>query len=579
MTLGAGEAFAGYTIVRQIGSGGMGEVYLAQHPRLPRQEALKVLNPQISDDETFRQRFIREADSIASLQHPNIVTVHDRGDNDGTLWIATQFVDGTDASRLTRDHYPNGMPVGEACEIATAVAGALDYAHDRGLLHRDVKPANILLSQPDRDGARLCYLADFGIARPLDDQAGLTATNFTLGTFAYAAPEQLVGKTIDGRADQYALAATMFHLLTGRPVFPDSNQIAVISQHLSEPPPAPSTIRPELAPLDPAFARALSKIPQDRFPRCRDFAQALAAAARTNAGYLAAAAAPTQHSPAPSEAIAASAPTQMAPPPGYPPVPAYPGPAVPAPPHQQPNRMPRRTALAVGAVAAVIAVGLVATKQAHSPTMPAEQLKRGGLPDAAALVQQSLATLRSQHSAHLEQETTGTILDWPVNTLTGEVTNQPSNAFEGSANMKLNGQTVNAQLAVVDAILYAALTPNSWLDMGPAAEIFDPSAYLDPNNGLINALSGISDPKSQEFETVNGVPVVRISGMLDPDSANKLFPKAHAQQPIPVNVWIGKDAPNALVKTEIQPSISATITWTLSDWGKPVTVSKPAGAS
>lgn len=576
MTLGAGEEFAGYTIVRQIGAGGMGEVYLAQHPRLPRQEALKVLNPQISDDETFRQRFIREADSIASLAHPNIVTVHDRGDNGGTLWIATQFVDGTDAARLTKDSYPRGVPVEEACEIATAVAGALDYAHDRGLLHRDVKPANILLSQPDRDGSRLCYLADFGIARPLDDQAGLTATNFTLGTFAYAAPEQLMGKSIDGRADQYALAATVFHLLTGRPVFADSNQIAVISQHLSEPPPAPSTIRPELAPLDPAFARALSKNPQDRFPRCKDFTQAFTAAARANLS----AAAPTRQAPTPNEAIAASAPTQMAPRPDHAPEVAYPGTGLATPPQHNPsNRTTRRTALALGGVAAVIAVGLVAAQQPQSPGTPPEQLKRGGLPDAATLVQQSLATMRTQHSAHLEQNTIGTIQDWPVNTLRGDITNQPSNAFQGAANMVLRGQTVNADMTVVDGTLYAALTPNNWLDMGPAVETFDPSAYLDPNIGLINALTGISEPKSQEFVTVNGAATVRISAMLGADSANTLFPKARAQEPIPINVWIGKDAPNALMRTQIQPNISATVNWDLSEWGKSVTVSKPAGVS
>lgn len=278
MTLGTGDVFAGYTIERLLGSGGMGEVYLAQHPRLPRREALKILRQDISTDETFQQRFIREADSIAALEHPNIVTVHDRGEMDGRLWIATQFVNGTDAANLLRERYPSGIPVDEAAAITTAVADALDHAHDRGLLHRDVKPANILLTEPDRDGNRRTYLADFGIARPLDDPAGLTATNFTLGTFAYAAPEQLMGKAIDGRADQYALAATAYHLLTGTTLFPDSNQIAVISQHLTQPPPAPSATRRQLAPFDAAFGRALSKDPADRFPCCRDFARAMTAA-------------------------------------------------------------------------------------------------------------------------------------------------------------------------------------------------------------------------------------------------------------------------------------------------------------
>ena len=295
MTLGAGETFAGYTILGQLGAGGMGEVYLAQHPRLPRKEALKILRPDISADAGFRQRFIREADAIAALEHPHIVTVYDRGDTDGQLWIATQYIDGTDAAQILARRYPTGMPPNEVAEITTGVAAALDYAHAHGLLHRDVKPANILLSKPDTDGQRRIYLADFGIARPLDDPAGLTATGFTVGTVAYASPEQLAGNPLDGRSDQYALAATAYQLLTGTTPFPNSNPIAVISAHLTQTPPPPSTVRPALGDFDPVFARALAKNPQDRFARCQDFAHALTAA--TAGGYSATA--PTQLAPTP----------------------------------------------------------------------------------------------------------------------------------------------------------------------------------------------------------------------------------------------------------------------------------------
>ena len=158
-------------------------------------------------DGEFRERFHREADLAAGLWHPNIVGVHDRGEFDGQLWIAMDYVEGADAAQLMKAQYPDGMPVQDVCAIVTAVAGALDYANQRGLLHRDVKPANILLTEPE-DGERRVLLADFGIARQLADVSGLTATNMTVGTVAYAAPEQLMGADIDGRADQYALAAT-----------------------------------------------------------------------------------------------------------------------------------------------------------------------------------------------------------------------------------------------------------------------------------------------------------------------------------------------------------------------------------
>ena len=269
MPLDNGAVFAGFRIVRPLGSGGMGEVYLAQHPRLPRHEALKILSSTVSADTVFRERFNREADIVASLSHPHIVGVHDRGEFDGQLWISMEYIDGTDAARLMRNRYPAGMPAAEAVEIITAVAGALDYAHQQGLLHRDIKPANMLLTRPDDEGQRQVFLADFGIARQLADPSGLTATNIAVGTVAYAAPEQLMGQQLDGRADQYGLAATAFHMLTGAP------PPVVVGQHLNAPIPKLSDFRPNLAGLDQAMSTALAKNPYQRFSSCRDFAKAL----------------------------------------------------------------------------------------------------------------------------------------------------------------------------------------------------------------------------------------------------------------------------------------------------------------
>jgi serine/threonine-protein kinase len=275
MPLADGQVIAGYTILRSLGAGGMGEVYLAQHPRLPRRDALKVLSASVCSESEYRKRFNREADIAATLWHPHIVEVHDRGDVDGQLWISMDYVQGTDAGRLLAERYPDGMPPDKVVRIVTAVADALDYAHDRGLLHRDVKPANILMANPDTEGERI-MLADFGIARWVGEPSALTGTNMTVGTVAYAAPEQLKGEDIDGRADQYALAATAFQLLTGTPPFQHSNPAVVISQHLTSDPPKIGARRPELSGLGPVFDKGLAKSRDDRYNRCIDFARALA---------------------------------------------------------------------------------------------------------------------------------------------------------------------------------------------------------------------------------------------------------------------------------------------------------------
>jgi serine/threonine-protein kinase len=329
-----GHVFAGYTIVRRLGAGGMGQVYLAQHPRLPRRDALKILPGELTGNDEFRQRFNREADLAAGLYNEHIVGIHDRGEYEGQLWISMDYVEGTDAAKLLRDHYPSGMPKADVVAIVSAVADALDYAHSRGLLHRDVKPANILLGETGT--RRRILLADFGIARELGDISGLTATNMLVGTTAYCAPEQLQGADLDGRADQYALACTAFNLLTGSAPFQHSNPAVVITQHLSAPPPHISERRPELADLDGAIAKALAKSPADRFATCSDFAAALGSQLDTAPAHVAG---PTEVIPAPT--------TLMAPPPS------------------KARGGSRRTGMAIGAIVAVALAGVAVFVGVH----------------------------------------------------------------------------------------------------------------------------------------------------------------------------------------------------------------------
>ncbi|MGO9251111.1 MAG: serine/threonine-protein kinase [Mycobacterium sp.] len=258
MALASGATFAGYVIARRLGSGATGDVYLVQDPRSARWRALKVLSQAMSTDAEFRRRFQAETPAAANLRHPHIVAVDERGEFHGRLYLAMEYVEGLNAAQLMADRFPAVSPAGEVLAIVTAVAGALDYAHERWLLHRDVRPANILLTGRG-EGTQRILLSDFGIVRR--PPAGANR-----GTVGYAAPEEFTGVGVDGRADQYALAATAFHLLTGAPPEKPAERL--------------SDQRPELARLDAVFARALAGSPADRFATCRDFAEA----AREHAG-------------------------------------------------------------------------------------------------------------------------------------------------------------------------------------------------------------------------------------------------------------------------------------------------------
>ncbi|BDB45787.1 serine/threonine-protein kinase [Mycobacterium kiyosense] len=272
--LSPGTVVAGYRIERLLGSGGMGEVYQAAHPNLPRFDALKVLNAQLSQDPDFRVRFLREADVAARLDHPNIVSIYNRGQTEqGQLWIAMQFVDGTDADRALES---GAMTPARAVHIVGEVAKALDHAHGQGVVHRDVKPANFLLSGPTGPDERV-LLGDFGIARALGD-AGLTVTGSVVATLSYAAPELLSGQPFDGRADLYSLGCALFRLLTGKAPFCWAQGLpALVGAHLQAPPPRVTEWAPGLPPrLDAVIATAMAKDPAQRFASARELAAAAA---------------------------------------------------------------------------------------------------------------------------------------------------------------------------------------------------------------------------------------------------------------------------------------------------------------
>ncbi|WP_083887733.1 serine/threonine-protein kinase [Nocardia asiatica] len=319
--LQTGDVFAGYVIKRVLGHGGMGTVYLAQHPRLPRLTALKLLKRDLYADTDIRRRFEREADLVARLDHPNIVTVFDRGAEEQQLWISMQYVPGADASCADVDV----LAPARAVQIVADTAAALDFAHANQVLHRDVKPANILLAKAPIGQPERVLLTDFGIAGIRGAESTIGSSGTITATLAFGAPEQLIGNSLDDRADQYSLACTLFWMLTGAPPYPGGNPAAVVHKHLYAPIPMLSRVRPGLPPaLDPVLARAMAKRPADRFASCAEFA---AAAKHALAGH------PDRHRSAPRHGLHADP---------HPTAPTHRTPANPSPQHRAWPREPAR---------------------------------------------------------------------------------------------------------------------------------------------------------------------------------------------------------------------------------------------
>ena len=273
--LAAGDEFGGYRIESRLGRGGMGILYLAMEPGLERRVALKLIAPEAAADDVFARRFAEESRIAASIEHPNVVPIYAAGEEGGVPWIAMRYVPGSDLGRrIARE---GRLEPDQAVALIAQVGNGLDAIHAAGLIHRDVKPANVLLSGDP--GSEHAYITDFGVARNVATQSGLTQTGRFVGTLDYVAPEQISGEPIDARVDVYALGCLLFKLLTGEVPFPREGEAARLYAHLNDPPPAPSLYVPSISmALDDVVVRAMSKSPDDRYPSAGDLGRAARAA-------------------------------------------------------------------------------------------------------------------------------------------------------------------------------------------------------------------------------------------------------------------------------------------------------------
>ncbi|MEV1067130.1 serine/threonine-protein kinase [Streptomyces sp. NPDC050263] len=266
-----GRQIAGYRIEREIGRGGMAVVYRARDLRLDRTVALKLLAPELARNDTFRKRFTHESRVAAAIDHPHIVPVFEADETDGVLYIAMRYVEGSDLRHLLDREGP--LPLQTAVRIAAQVASALDAAHDHGLVHRDVKPGNILVSRgTDSDHPEHVYLTDFGLTKKSLSLTGFTTVGQFVGTLDYVAPEQISGRPVDGRCDVYGLACVVYECLASRPPYLRDDDMALLWAHQNADPTPLTELRPDLPPdIDGVFARALAKNPESRHPTCAAF--------------------------------------------------------------------------------------------------------------------------------------------------------------------------------------------------------------------------------------------------------------------------------------------------------------------
>ena len=276
--LAPGSEFAGYRIEGVAGRGGMGVVYRARQVKLDRIVALKLITPDFAGDLQFRDRFERESRSAAAIEHPNVIPVYEAGEHDGQLFISMRFIDGTDLKALVMGD--GALPPDRAVRLVAQVASALDAAHARGLVHRDIKPGNVLIAS--QDGEDHAYLTDFGLTKHLGGSAsGMTKTGMWVGTLDYVAPEQISGRAVDARTDIYSLGCVLFQTLTGEVPYQRDSDVAKLWAHMNEPPPSLAEQRPGLPhELDSVLARAMAKDPDERFKSAGDFARAARAAAQ-----------------------------------------------------------------------------------------------------------------------------------------------------------------------------------------------------------------------------------------------------------------------------------------------------------